>query len=273
MKIGIALRNMGPQSTPGILADAAKFADTSGLGHLWVLDHIAIPPDDSKGSEGRYVDPLATLAFLSGITKQIQIGTSVLVLPYRERFMTAKLVASIQELSGERLLLGVGTGWMESEFKAVGKDIKKRGADTDKTIDFINHCFENHIVVENGQEFIFSPRPKRPPLLIGGNSDKALDRALQRGDGWMPMIKDDSTLITTCLKLKKDMLYRRGVEPIVIPLKQLDLDDLDKSVETLQNLKEAGCSGVEHFQAYETLDEFKHITERLLEIKNRAQID
>lgn len=270
MQVGVALRNMGSGATSEILAGAAKFADNSGLDHLWVLDHVAIPPDDSEGSEGRYIDPLATLAFISGITKRIQIGTSVLVLPYREKFTTAKLIASIQELSNERLLLGVGPGWMEPEFKVVGKDIKNRGTDTDLTIDFINECFDNHIMIENEQDFIFSPRPKKPPILIGGNSTKALQRVLKRGDGWMPMIKDDEALIRTCAKLTQNMVSSRQVTPTIIPLRQLDLVDPDKSVDTILKLKEAGCAGVEHFQAYNTLDEFKYIADRLLEIKNKV---
>ncbi len=269
MQVGIALRNMGSEATSEILAAAAKFADNSGLDHLWVLDHIAIPPDDAEGSGGRYVDPLATLAFISGITKRIQIGTSVLVLPYREKLTTAKLVASIQDLSNERLLLGVGPGWMASEFKVVGKDMKSRGVETDLTIDFINKCFNNHIVIENEQDFIFSPRPKKPPILIGGNSEKALQRVLKRGDGWMPMIKDNEVLINACATLIENMASRRKIMPTIIPLRQLNLVDLNKSVETIISLKEAGCAGVEHFQRYETLDEFKYIADQLLEIKNR----
>ncbi len=270
MQVGIALRNMGSGATSEILSGAAKFADDSGLDHLWVLDHIAIPPDDSEGSGGRYVDPLATLAFISGITKRIQIGTSVLVLPYREKFTTAKLIASIQDLSNERLLLGVGPGWMEPEFKVVGKDIKNRGTDTDLTIDFINECFENHIMIENEQDFIFSPRPKKPPILIGGNSTKALQRVLKRGDGWMPMIKDDEALVSACAKLTENMVSRRKILPMIIPLRQLNLVDLNESVDIILKLKEAGCTGVEHFQSYATLDEFKYIADRLLEIKNKV---
>ena len=115
MQVGFALRNMGSGATSEILSGAAKFADDSGLDHLWVLDHIAIPPDDSEGSGGRYVDPLATLAFVSGITKRIQIGTSVLVLPYREKFTTAKLIASIQDLSMNGYYLELDpVGWNQN---------------------------------------------------------------------------------------------------------------------------------------------------------------
>ena len=273
MDIGVALRNMGPQSTPKLLTGAALFAEKSGLDHIWVLDHIAIPPTDSEGSLGRYLDPLATLAFISGITKNIKIGTSVLILPYREKLTTAKLIASIQELSNERLLLGVGAGWMEPEFKVVGKNIKNRKSDTDNTIDFLANCFNNDVITENGQEFIFSPRPQMPPILIGGNSGNAVNRVLKKGDGWMPMIKDDTALITACVKLNKNMLSERRVKPIIIPLKQLDLIDLGKSTETVLQLKEAGCTGIEHFQSYETLDEFKLMVDQLLEVKSRSHSD
>ena len=111
---------MGPQSSPEIIANILKVADNSGIESAWIVDHIAIPPDDSEGSGGRYLDPLATLAWMAAQTRQIHIGTSVLVLPYRPKLPTVKSLATIQELSGGRLLLGVGLGWMSSEFKALG---------------------------------------------------------------------------------------------------------------------------------------------------------
>ena len=83
MQLGMLLRNSGPPSNADFIADCARAADTSGLDHVWVLDHIAIPPEESEGSGGRYVDALATLAFVAGITARIGIGTSVLVVPYR----------------------------------------------------------------------------------------------------------------------------------------------------------------------------------------------
>jgi len=89
----------------------------------------------------------------------------------------------------------------------------------------------------------------------------------------MPMIKDDTALITACVKLNKNMLSERRVKPIIIPLKQLDLIDLGKSTETVLQLKEAGCTGIEHFQSYETLDEFKLMVDQLLEVKSRSHSD
>ena len=108
MRLGLFLRNMGPASTPALIAQCAKQADKLGIDDLWVLDHIAIPKEESEGSGGRYVDPLATLAFVAGITDRIGLGVSVLILPYRPPLATAKWIASIQELSNGRLTLGAG---------------------------------------------------------------------------------------------------------------------------------------------------------------------
>src|SRR5438105_10739358 len=128
MEVGVVLRNMGPQSTRETLEAAARAADAlPAVADLWVTDHIAIPPDDAEGSEGRYLDPLATLAYLAGATTRVGLGTSVLVLPYRPPLPTAKAIATVQELSGGRLLLGVGVGWMAAEFRVLGIDLGRRG--------------------------------------------------------------------------------------------------------------------------------------------------
>src|SRR5947209_8917288 len=169
MQLGVVLRNMGAQSTRETLVAAARAADAlSAVADLWVADHIAIPPDDAEGSDGRYLDPLATLAFLAGVTTRVGLGTSVLVVPYRPPLPTAKVVATVQELSGGRLLLGVGVGWMAAEFRALGIDPRRRGPITDQTLTFINRCFAADAVEANGQPFLFRPRPPAPPLFIGG---------------------------------------------------------------------------------------------------------
>ena len=110
MKIGTAIRNMGPAAKRDIILSCAQMAEEASLEHIWAVDHVAIPPDESEGSDGIWLDPLAVLSFFAAATSAIKIGVSVLVLPYRPPLLTAKWVASIQELSNERLLLGVGTG-------------------------------------------------------------------------------------------------------------------------------------------------------------------
>src|SRR5438105_5775305 len=165
MQFGVVLRNMGPQSTRETLVAAARAADAlPAIADMWVADHIAIPPDDAEGSDGRYLDPLATLAFLAGATSRVGLGTAVLVVPYRPALPTAKWVATVQELSAGRLRLGVGVGWMQPEFRALGVDVRRRGAITDETLAFLDRCFASDLVEANGQRFLFRPRPARPPL-------------------------------------------------------------------------------------------------------------
>jgi alkanesulfonate monooxygenase SsuD/methylene tetrahydromethanopterin reductase-like flavin-dependent oxidoreductase (luciferase family) len=116
----------------------------------------------------------------------VQIGTSVLVLPYRPALPTAKAVATIQELSGGRVLLGVGVGWMHAEFRAVGVEYRRRGRISDDTLDFLDRCFANEVVESTGQPFLFKPRPARPPLFVGGAPEHAFRRVLRHRGGWMP---------------------------------------------------------------------------------------
>jgi alkanesulfonate monooxygenase SsuD/methylene tetrahydromethanopterin reductase-like flavin-dependent oxidoreductase (luciferase family) len=141
MKYGIAIRNMGPQSTRDTIVACARAAEQIGFDALFVSDHLALPPDDVEGSGGRYLDVLATLAFLAGTTERIRLGVSVLVLPYRPAVLTAKQVATIQELSGGRMILATGVGWVRREFEALGVDPQKRGALTTETLRVLHHLF------------------------------------------------------------------------------------------------------------------------------------
>ena len=148
MKLSINIRNWGAQSTPAIMLECAKAADESGLDTLWLNEHLAIPPKADMPdrvpagfSEGRFLDPMATLAFLAASTKRIGLGTAVLLLPYRLPMQTAKLVATIQELSAGRLRLGVGVGWMKEEFTVLGVDRSRRGAISDEVLALLQDCF------------------------------------------------------------------------------------------------------------------------------------
>src|SRR5881296_2609642 len=195
MRLGVIVRNMGAASTRETVAAVARAIDAEpAIADLWVVDHIAIPPDDAEGSDGRYLDPLATLAYLAGTTTRVGLGTAVLVLPYRPALPTAKWIATVQELSGGRLRLGVGVGWMAAEFRALGVDIRWRGALSDETLAFLDRCFAADVVEANGQPFLFRPRPPRPPLFIGGAPPHAFRRALAYGAGWMPIGLDPDAL-------------------------------------------------------------------------------
>jgi len=263
MKLGMYLRNMGPQSTTDTLVACARAAEQAGIDDLWVADHIAIPPDDAEGSGGRYLDPLATLAYLAGVTERIGLGTGVLVLPYRPALATAKWIATIQELSGGRLLLGVGAGWMEAEFRAVGVPRSQRGRITDQTLSFLQQCFSHDVVELNGQPFLFRPRPPRPPILMGGAAPHALRRAARFGDGWMPMGGDPDKLRPLIEQLRTAMRREGKPTPEVVVMNSLPLDEPAKVAERIQQLKEIGATRVVHAWRYPDAGAFARAAEIL----------
>ena len=238
--VGISIRNMGVQSTREIVGAAARAADDAGFESLFITDHIAIPPDDAEGSGGRYLDPLGTLAWLAGQTQRIKLGTGVLILPYRPPLPTAKLLATVHELSGERVVLGVGIGWMRAEFRAVGQNMRKRVSTSEETLRFLHECFDNEVVTANGQPFLFKPRPARPPFLIGGAAPHAVDRALRLGDGWMPMGRLDKLIEP--IKDYRSRAEAQGQTPEVVTFAPLDPSDAGALRATLAAHAEAGST-------------------------------
>ena len=247
MKYAVAVRNMGPQSSRKTVIACTKIAEQAGFDALFVSDHLCIPPDQTEGSGGRYLDVLATLAFIAGATEKIRLGVSVLVVPYRPAVLTAKQVATIQELSGERMILGVGVGWMKPEFAATGAEFRKRGAITDETLSVIHHLFSADVPggydgpLVKFPSFVFLPRPKRPPIWVGGNSPAAMNRALKFGDGWHPMLP------ALELKAKVEELNAQAraagrAQPEIVVRRGLKLDDTDAARAKVAAEKDAGAT-------------------------------
>ncbi len=263
MKLGIYLRNMGPQSAPAVLVECAKAAEAAGLDEIWVADHVAIPPDQAEGSGGRYLDPLATLAYLAGVTSTIRIGTGVLVVPYRTALPTAKWVATIQELSGGRLELGVGAGWMEPEFRALAVPKERRGAITDATLDLLQRAFASDVVTEHGQPFLFLPRPTRPPILVGGLGSHAISRAVRFGDGWMPMGSDPAKLRGPIAELRDRFAAVGKPPPRVVTIAGLALDEPSHAADQIGALAAAGVTGVVHSWRYADAADFRRAVETI----------
>jgi probable F420-dependent oxidoreductase len=264
MHLGLVLRNMGPASTRATIAAAARAADaTPAIADVWVTDHVAIPPDQAEGSDGRYLDPLGTLAFVAGVTSRVGLGTSVLVVPYRPPLPTAKWVATVQELSGGRLRLGVGAGWMPAEFRALGVEERRRGAITDATLDFLDRCFAADEVEANGQPFLFRPRPPRPPILVGGRPPHAFRRALAHGAGWLPTGIGPDTLRPFAAELRTRAADAGLPRPEVAVLTTLPLDDRAAARGRLDAFADAGADRVIHGQRYADLHGFRTMLDAL----------
>lgn len=267
MQIGVVVRNMGPQSSRDTLLACARAVDAAPeIADLWVVDHVAIPPDDAEGSDGRYLDPLATLAFVAGATTRVGLGTGVLVLPYRPALPTAKWVATIQELSAGRLVLGVGVGWMDAEFRALGVDRRRRGALADETLAFLDRCFADDVVEANGQPFLFRPRPERPPLFVGGSPPHAFRRAIAHGGGWMPVGLPPDRLAPLVATLREQAAAVDAPAPPVAVMTALPLDDVSAARDLVQRHAEAGATRVIHGARYADEGEFRARLERLVEV-------
>ena len=270
MHVGISLRNMGEQSTPSTMAACARAAEAAGLESVWVVDHIAIPPDDTEGSNGRYVDPLISLAWLAGVTKRIRLGVGVLILPYRSALPTAKQIASLQELSGERLLLGVGIGWMDPEFRALGVDRHSRGRISNATLSFIRDCFNNDEVTANGQPFLFRPRPAPPPIYVGGAAPHALKRAARYGDGWIPMGMTPERLPRARAEYAEVCAAAGRPVGEVVVMGGLPLKDAGASAQTLADFRDNGAARFILGGRYADSDDYRRRLDALAAAMERA---
>jgi probable F420-dependent oxidoreductase len=208
MEFGVSLPSRGTTTTTDSLRLLAQHAETVGLDSIWVSDHIIVPqqiesfyPYDPNGAfpadpEQDYYEPLTTLSFLAACTTRVQLGTSVLILPYRNALLTAKIVSTLDTLSGGRVILGVGVGWMEEEFEALGLDtFRQRGAVSDEYIRVFRTLWTDDAPSFEGEHVRFdnigfAPRPVRrphPPIWIGGHTGPAIRRAARLGDGWHPI--------------------------------------------------------------------------------------
>ena len=259
MNFGITLRNCGPESTAELMIACARTAEREGIESLWLADHIAIPPDDAEGSGGRYLDPLTTLAFLAAATTRIRLGTGVLNLPYRAPLPTAKAIATVQELSGGRLELGVGVGWMQAEFRALGVPRSRRGELTDEALRFIRSCFAADEVEAHGQPFLFLPRPICPPILIGGAAPHALERAVTFGDGWLPMAGDPERLEEPIQRLQELAATANRPSLEVKVMTALPIGEAGRMIDWVHRMSEVGVTSLIHGARYTSAAEFEEV--------------
>jgi len=257
MKLGVALRSMGPQSSRATFLACARAAESVGFDDVWVQDHLAIPPDGAEGSGGRYLDPLGALAFLAGATSRIGLGTAVINLPYRAPLPTAKAIATLQELSAGRLSLGVGVGWMAPEFRALGVPRAERGRRTDEALAFIADCFANDVVEAHGQKFLFLPRPPRPPIYVGGAAPHALARAAKWGDGWMPMARDAAALRAPIAELRERFAAAGRGAPAVVVLGGISRKDPSAAAAQARAFVDAGATHLVFAERYADESDFR----------------
>jgi probable F420-dependent oxidoreductase len=189
MIFGVNLPNYSSLGNREAMIVIAERAEALGYSSLWTSDHILVPKSRPEPF-GNVLESFTTLSYLAACTEHIRLGTGILVLPQRNPLLVAKQAATIQHLSGGRLTLGVGVGYIEQEFGYLRADFGSRGRLADEYIPAMRELFESDAPEFHGEhvsytDALFSPRPKVPiPIVVGGNSEGALKRAAKLGDGW-----------------------------------------------------------------------------------------
>ena len=208
MKYGFTLPGRGPLATPETLGRIARTGEELGYDALFTGDHILVPRNIAspypytEGGEfpgspsGESMEQLTLLAFLAGQTSRIRLVTSVIIVPHRNPLVAAKALATLDVLSGGRLVVGVGVGWMREEFEALNlPPFDERGAVTDEYIRAFKELwtsddphFEGKYVSFDNISFLPKPVQKpHPPIWVGGESRPALRRTAELADGWYPL--------------------------------------------------------------------------------------
>jgi alkanesulfonate monooxygenase SsuD/methylene tetrahydromethanopterin reductase-like flavin-dependent oxidoreductase (luciferase family) len=177
VRLGVNVPNFGPGTNPDVLRRWALTVEGLGFDLLMVSDHIAVTPDVAEQYPAPFYEPFTTLSWLAGLTRGIRLGTTVLIVPYRHPLLIARMAANLNDLSGGRLVLGVGVGWAREEFGALGVPFRDRGRLTDEHLLAIRAAWQDDTDYRGGHI----------PLWIGGNSDAALRRAVRLGDAWHPL--------------------------------------------------------------------------------------
>ncbi len=207
MRLGVNVPNFGPGTDPDLLRRWALTAEGLGFDLLMISDHIAVTPDVAEQYPAPFYEPFTTLAWLAGVTRRIRLGTTVLILPYRHPLLTARMAANLNDLSGGRLVLGVGAGWARQEFDALGVPFRDRGRLTDL------HLLAIRAAWADGEDY----RAGQIPVWVGGNSDAALRRAVRLGDAWHPLRFSPDWLTGALDRLKAIAGDLQRPQPALVP--------------------------------------------------------
>ncbi|HKF77185.1 MAG TPA: TIGR03619 family F420-dependent LLM class oxidoreductase [Candidatus Dormibacteraeota bacterium] len=215
MDVGVVLPTYRRLASPANIVRAARLAEDLGFESVWTTDHVVVPAEQEDLFGRTVYDPLATLAYVAGFTSRVKLGVAVLVVPYRHPLPLAKTLATLDQLSGGRVVLGAGLGWLPGEFEALGLDVRRRASLTEDGLQAMRACWRSETPSHRGPHFafdgvLFAPRPVGDlPVWIGGVSDAALERAARLGEGW---ISDGQTFeeLTASLQVLDRRLAEAG---------------------------------------------------------------
>ena len=255
MKFGLMYANAGPFAYPEGLTNLARTAEDAGVESLWTVEHVVIPvgyksiyPYNPSGKipgpENLPIpDPLIALTFAAAVTKKIRLATGILILPQRHPLYVAKEVATLDVLSGGRVILGIGVGWLAEEFEALGIPFEERAARTAEAVRALRSLWKPEPEAFEGKFYRWPPLESHPkplqqpgvPIVVGGHTTLAARRAARYGDGFFPGVAEADKL-AAIIQTLRDECKRLGRRPEEVEITAgrgaVDLD----SVKRLQDL-------------------------------------
>lgn len=243
MKFGLRYCNTGRYVSPARAIELVQAGEEAGFESAWTVEHTVVPggyesaypySPDGKMAGGvddfPLPDPLIWMAYVASVTSRIRLGTGILILPQHNPVITAKQVASLDHLSGGRVLLGIGVGWLAEEFAAIGTPFADRGRRTDEYVAVMRELWTSSAPTFHGDYVNFDsahcqPRPAQGtvPIIVGGHSRAAARRAGRLGDGFFPARGASEALI----ELARSTAVEHGRDPDAIEITASLPDDLD----------------------------------------------
>ena len=244
MKFGLRYCNTGRYIDPVDAVELVQAAEEAGFESAWTVEHTVVPEnyksaypysDDGKMAGGQddvpLPDPLVWMSFIAAVTTKIKLATGILILPQHNPVITAKQVATLDMMSGGRVLLGIGVGWMREEFEALGAIFERRGALTDDYVAAMRALWSQEKATHQGEFANFENIYCRPqpvngavPIIVGGHSNAAARRAGRLGDGYFPARGAPADLI----RLARHAAEEHGRDPEALEITTSFPDDMDE---------------------------------------------
>jgi probable F420-dependent oxidoreductase len=227
MNFGVWIPNCRHLATPDVIRGTAVRAEQLGYDSVWVSDHVVVPHGNVVNFGETVFDPLVTLAVIAGATSRVRLGTTVLIVPYRNAVVTAKMISSLDALSGGRITLGIGAGWVAAESAMLGVPFAERGAMTDEHLRAMQELWTNRAPSFAGKYtqfsgLVFEPKPLQkphPPIWVGGHSRAALRRTAEFGAAWHPINRPPAELRSGRLELARLCQARGRSTPPALTLR------------------------------------------------------
>jgi alkanesulfonate monooxygenase SsuD/methylene tetrahydromethanopterin reductase-like flavin-dependent oxidoreductase (luciferase family) len=248
VQIGVNVPNFGPGTNPAVLRRWAQTVEGLGYDLLMVSDHVAITDDVAEQYPAPFYEPFTTLSWLAGITHRVKLGTTVLIVPYRHPLLIARMAANLNQLSGGRLILGVGVGWAKQEFEALGVPVNRRGKLTDEHLRAVKDAWKNTDDYRSGTI----------PIWVGGNSEAGMRRAVRVGDAWHPLRFSMNWFRGAVQRLNAiaaeeqrpvpslapRILLRLTTEPVTDPQRRAGEGTIQQVIADLTEFRDQGCHSV-----------------------------